>query len=302
MKENKTFYESIVELRKNKKIPKQWRVHDIRPFFQNKFSLNTINVYPNNCSVSLDGKTKGDYVKKGQSPKFYRLGKGTFELIDENILPVSYGDIVKAHSIFKGVEKRWIFYDVYLKNRDSSVWFKSKDLPIREGILLFGFIQSWDPNFQGDLNKFIKIYKDIFPLIKEFELMSIETTQFDSSTVKTIKRIFENIAHCPLKNRRESTDASKILHVMLPKFFVMWDTKIRKGIFGDNIKNGERYAKYFLPEMQRLVKGIVDDYAVIKRCDLELAAEQISKELDNYTLAKLIDEYNYVKYTKKQNI
>lgn len=302
MKETKTFYEYIVKLRKNKKIPKRWRIRDIKPFLQGKFSSNTINVYPSNCSISLDGKTKGNYVKRGQSPKFYRVGEGAFELIKENNLSIDYNDLIKAHNIFKKTEKRWKFYDVYLKNRDSSILLKSKELPVKEGILLFGFIQSWDPNFKGDLGKFIKIYKDIFPLIKEFEFINIEEVQFNTNIIKTIKKIFVNIAHYPLINREESTDASKILHVILPEFFVMWDMKIRKGIFGDDVKSGERYAKYFLPKMQKLIKEVVYDYAMVKKCSLELAANKISKELDGYTLAKLIDEYNYVKYTKKQKV
>jgi len=78
-----TFIEHIIFLRNENKIPKIWNVQVIKPFLENYFSSNTINVYPANCSITSDGKIKGDYVKKGQKPKFYRLGKGSYVLIDE---------------------------------------------------------------------------------------------------------------------------------------------------------------------------------------------------------------------------
>ncbi len=51
-----------------------------------EFSENAIRAIPYNHSISKDGKTKGDYVAKGRAPQFYRLGKGTFTLIDDTEL------------------------------------------------------------------------------------------------------------------------------------------------------------------------------------------------------------------------
>jgi len=83
------FYEHIVALRKSGKIPFRWTIADIEPFLRGNFLPNTINVYPQNCSISPDGSEKGDYVKRGQKPKFYRLGRATFELIQEVIVPTT---------------------------------------------------------------------------------------------------------------------------------------------------------------------------------------------------------------------
>ncbi len=307
MEKEKTFYEHIIELRKNKKIPKQWRVRDIKPFLLAEFGVNTINVYPCNCSIGRDGKIKGDYVKKGQSPKFYRLGNGLFELIDEPSVSshrqsIHYMDLIKAHKIFKEIESRWIFYDTYLKKRCKNIWMSSGDLPIEEGLFLFGFIQSWDPYFQGDLFKFIKTYKEIFPLIRKFERENIINITFDCEVKSTMQMLFDKIARSSRGGRFESTDTSKILHAILPEMFVMWDDKIRKGIFGEDKRDGKSYASEFLPKMQSAIKDVLDSYISEKGGTIEFACYQISRMLDGYTLAKLIDEYNYVRYTKRQKI
>ena len=36
-----------------------------------------------NQSVSQDGKTKGDYIRKGREPEAFRLGGGLDELVDD---------------------------------------------------------------------------------------------------------------------------------------------------------------------------------------------------------------------------
>jgi len=101
------FFEQIVRLRKNNKILREWKIQDIRPFLKDGFRDNTIGVYPYNCSISIDGKIKGDYVKNGQDPKFYRIKKGTFMLIHEfinNIKELKPGQVIineELKKIFK---------------------------------------------------------------------------------------------------------------------------------------------------------------------------------------------------------
>ena len=78
-----TFYQHIIALRGENKIPKIWSMPDIRPFLKNNFSPNAINVLPANSSMTPDGKVKGDFVKKGQEPKFYRMGRGQYIVVNE---------------------------------------------------------------------------------------------------------------------------------------------------------------------------------------------------------------------------
>ena len=138
-----------------------------------------------------------------------------------------YTDLLKAHKLFVEIEERWKFYDVYMKSRDTATWMQSENVPLREGLLLFGFIQGWDANFQGDLQKFLAIYKDIFPIVKDFRDATIIRVAFSDNVKNSISVIFEKIARCPKRKRFESTDASKILHTINPSLFVMRDSKIR---------------------------------------------------------------------------
>lgn len=213
-----------------------------------------------------------------------------------------YMDLLKAHKIFTKIEGRWKFYDAYMKNRDPVAWLKSGDIPLKEGLLLFGFIHSWDPNFQGDLAKFLEIYKDIFPILKGFEHATIEKINFSSEVKNAISVIFDRIAMCPRKKRFESTDASKILHAIIPNLFVMWDDRIRKAIIGYQKNDGRCYVWEFLPKMQAAAKEYLSSHINEKGGDYEFTSQQISKMADNYSLAKLIDEYNYVRYTKRKSL
>lgn len=213
-----------------------------------------------------------------------------------------YTDLLNAHKIFTDIEGRWKFYDTYMKNKDPEAWFKSGDIPLKEGLLLFGFIHSWDPNFQGDLAKFLEIYKDIFPILKKFEHKTVVKIDLSNEVKNSISIIFDRIAMCPRTRRFESTDTSKILHAIIPYFFVMWDDKIRKAIIGDDKRDGRCYAYEFLLKMQETAKEYLNSYISEKEGDYESASQQISKMADNCTLAKLIDEYNYVRYTKRKSL
>jgi hypothetical protein len=78
-----TFWESVYELRKSGRIPRQWCVADILPHLKSSFSLNTVRTVPANQSLSRDGKEKGNYILRGGQPKAFRLGNGCYELIDD---------------------------------------------------------------------------------------------------------------------------------------------------------------------------------------------------------------------------
>ena len=78
-----TFWESVRDLRRHGRIPRQWRVADILPHLKRRFSPNTVRTVPSNQSVSRDGKEKGNYVLRGIQPEAFRLGDGKYELIDD---------------------------------------------------------------------------------------------------------------------------------------------------------------------------------------------------------------------------
>lgn len=217
-----------------------------------------------------------------------------------------YTDLVKAHKLFLELEGRYRFYDAYMKSRSPDAWLKSPDVPLREGLLLFGWVHSWDPNFKGDLVRFLQIYEDIFPMLKAFEHKTIVSADFTSDLKNSLCIVFDRIANCCRGQRFESTDTSKILHAIIPDLFVMWDDRIKKRIIGirASAKNydGKCYAFEFLPNMQKFAKQLSDNYIEENGGDYESASRQISRMADDYTLAKLIDEFNYLRFTKRRTL
>ena len=217
-----------------------------------------------------------------------------------------YTDLIKAHNILVDEEGRFRFYGAYMENRAPNAWLKSTDVPLKEALLLFGWIHSWDPNFEGELLKFLEIHETIFPLMKGFERKTILNIDFTEDTKSSLSKIFDSLANCCRTRRFESTDTSKALHAMIPDLFVMWDDRIKKAIIG--VRNsgrdydGKCYANEFLPAMQEVAEAFVDSFTKEHGGNREDASKEISKMADGYTLAKLIDEMNYLRFTKRRSL
>jgi len=212
---------------------------------------------------------------------------------------VHYKKLTKAHRLFYGgYEYRAPYYDDYMKRKNWEEW-SSPSVSMVEIESLFRFIRSWDRFFQGDAKKFQEIYEEIYVVIKELEHDRIEDADLaDESLTKKIRDVFDKVANCTLMGRYESTDASKILHTIAPNFFVMWDDEIRKGMVQGR-RMGATYAFYFLPQAQQDLEEAIKTCKDEKNFNRIEAIDHIRKKCNGKTLAKLADEYNYMKYTKR---
>jgi hypothetical protein len=210
---------------------------------------------------------------------------------------MDYKKLIEAHSLFYQVENRAFNYDGYLKCKKWASW-NASELAVDEIKRLFSFIKSWDRFFQGDVDCFKEIYREIFSVLQSLKEERIENAQLTKETTIQIRDVFDKVANCTLADRYESTDASKILHTIIPNFFVMWDDKIKEGIVkGGNL--GSVYAITFLPRMQSELRQAIEICITEKKLDRESAIHYIRGACDGKTLAKLADEYNYMKFTKK---
>ena len=122
-----------------------------------------------------------------------------------------------------------------------------------------------------DLNNFKEIVKSLRPYFKKFDEQTIEIIKLDNYETD-IKYIFGTLSKI---NGIQYTGASKLMHLTIPEVFIMWDGYIRKA---GGFKKGDAEDYFnFLKKMQQEFKGMCK-----------------GKER---TLAKCIDEYNYVKFT-----
>jgi len=208
-----------------------------------------------------------------------------------------YKKLLEAHKAFYLLPGAYD-YDNYMKSKDWKSWM-NPILPIVEVIKLFDFVRKWDYHFKGDPEVFKKIYEEIYPILKELEHEKIEDADLTDEELKTkIRDVFDKVANCTLIGRYESTDASKILATVNPNFFVMWDNKIKEGMLGGR-RNGATYAFYFLPKVQRELEEAIKTCMDEKNLSRTEAVKHIREQCEGKTLAKLADEYNYMKYTKR---
>jgi len=210
---------------------------------------------------------------------------------------LDYKKLIEGHKLFYEGECRAFNYDGYMKCKDWALWVNS-DLPIDEIRKLFNFIKSWDRFFQGDVDNFREIYPDVLPTLEKLKNKKIEDMMFTNEITIEIRNTFDKIANCTIIDRYESTDASKILHTIIPHFFVMWDDRIKQGIVRGG-SNGAVYAIKFLPKMQSELREAIETCIEERKIKREDAIKYICEKCNGKTLAKLVDEYNYMKYTKE---
>jgi hypothetical protein len=210
-----------------------------------------------------------------------------------------YIKLIQAHRAFYRGEHRAKNYDNYVKERKNWSNWQNPTVPIDEIEKLFRFIHSWDRFFRGDPLIFRSIHEEIYPILAGMKNEDIVHADFGSEELKAkILHVFDRVAYCTNIKRYESTDASKIIHTLLPRFFVMWDDEIKNWtVQGKN--DGRAYAHTFLPLMQRELVEAVETCMTEKKLQKVDAERQISYECGYQTLAKLADEYNYVRYTLK---
>lgn len=95
------------------------------------------------------------------------------------------------------------------------------------------------------------------------------------------------------------TTASKILGVLNPQFFVMWDGPIQQLYFHWEKRNGHAYS-LFMEEMRNSALSIVAD---ADKKGVLCPADAISNEICQqppFTLAKFINDYVWLTVTKKE--
>jgi len=176
--------------------------------------------------------------------------------------------------------------------------------------LIGGFLNRWRsrfPNRQESASAVLGAIQQVSPFIQATRNLRIENVNFDNSVnVNTnhisvsdaIELIFNKIAHC-YGNR--TTAGAKILGVLNPDLFVMWDDSIAlhyvsgcPGVF-----TGQGYA-FFLREMQSAAHLCQDDF------DAKIGHQDMALYLSNklglnlpLPLAKYLDEYNWITISQR---
>jgi hypothetical protein len=187
----------------------------------------------------------------------------------------------------------------YLQTVDSMVWKNLNGLSINdvESEILY-FLNKWKCRIDKsdksvrNIRKSLKETSSLFKLLEDEKLENIEfNKKIKNKTVEEIIfKIFETLSSTKVGRRTLGpTATSKIMHLVNVELFVMYDQKIREhyGCF----TNANGYIN-FIWRMNNIAKKIIED------CD---GNEEIWRKIykKRKSLPKLIDEYNYSRFTKK---
>lgn len=145
----------------------------------------------------------------------------------------------------------------------------------------------------SELTERLRNSNEFFQKLWSLNFLDVE---FNEELISAIRRAYKS---AKVKNIGP-TAISKVLHLLNPELFVMWDEDIREKYGVRGSVNG--YIE-FLKKMQVEIKEALDGEAknrgyskeeVARRICEELTSEKLGREfIRKKTLAKLIDEYNW---------
>jgi len=200
-------------------------------------------------------------------------------------------NILTKEEFYKGIEefekheKRDAMYKVatFLV---SYFWGKPSDMADGLGVLLLTWNQAFYRYGIFDFDKLEKCIADNLQKLESFRRRYISSLL--DSDENDIKALFNDFLKAlqinsgKMHGRKSPVAAAKALHLLAPNFFPLWDDKIARayGCYYNN-NPAEKYISFckIMKEMAEKVKNYIND--------------------SERSILKLIDEYNYSKYTQR---
>ena len=147
--------------------------------------------------------------------------------------------------------------------------------------------------------RWMELGETLRSLEKEFKELwgeSFLTIEFNEEKFsRAIKSIYSRLD--PIPYIGGPTSIPKILHLFNPEIFVMWDTKIRENYRKKNNRIRDTPEGYleFLKEVQKELKEAVRERQRETGKGLDDVEQEIRSRYNNKTLARIVDEYNWIK-------
>ncbi|MEA1994813.1 MAG: hypothetical protein U9N18_01475 [Campylobacterota bacterium] len=193
-------------------------------------------------------------------------------------------EFLKGCEEFEKHEKRDAMYKVAIF-LVSHFWGKPSDMADGLGVLLLTWNQAFYRYGIFDFDKLEECITKKFQKIENFRNRDISSLL--NSDEDDIKDLFNKFLKAlqidsgKVQGRKSPVSVAKALHLLAPKFFPLWDDKISRAYkcyYGKNPT--EKYISFC-----KITKSTVDK-----------VKKYISRS--DKSLIKLIDEYNYSKYTQ----
>ena len=199
----------------------------------------------------------------------------------------------------RGYDGTYASYMLY-RNKTQTKWDNPDSLDYEDIERLVRFLKRWGCFMFEKIDNITPLLLNNLisevPTLNALQGKTLLDVNFDEDTKQTIKECFNRIARI---KKYESVATSKALHVAInPHLFVMWDRHIQSAYRLGN--TGKVYAHVFLPVMQIIANQAVNEVMAEEGLSRADAIRSFTDHCEkNNTLAKVIDEYNFTKYTKK---
>jgi len=219
---------------------------------------------------------------------------------------IIYQELIEACEEFEGDEEA--YNEAWVLARKFVDWKNLDKLPLQEienRVILF--LNQWACRLPKDrrlARRLQDVYRQSVPFLETLNGEAIQDFDFDQKkkvegnehrNSEIMLKVFQNFYLTGHKFR--DVAASKVLHMINPHLFVMWDTSICKA-YGVK-KSPSGYVYEFIPLMKKKANEVIDSYMEDKKCSREKAVKALNEFRPLKTLAKLLDEYNYIKYTRQ---
>jgi len=220
---------------------------------------------------------------------------------------IAYKDLFKASKLFEG--DYYAYDDAWLEACQNVDWEHLYELStdeVKEGVI--GFLNKWKCRlpYSDSLAKGIKkAHLESLPYIDVLKEQSVE--DWDPNREKTIDGVKRTSAETLLRvyNRFATIGehfshvaASKTLHFIIPRLVTMWDNTIASSY---RIPTTSRqYVHKFIPTMMDMANAAIESYQKEKGCTRKEAISALNTFRPPKTIAKLLDEYNYMRFTRDE--
>lgn len=190
------------------------------------------------------------------------------------------------------------WYEKFVKSNSFQKLQSPEQLNIQGTRELIKFVNRWSTRYQSKPSELLTALAEVIPAFQaltRWNLLDVDFEQLvceNHTAADVIQWGFDEVLKCG--KRTESTGTSKILHMINPSLFTMWDQAIRAGYAASN--DGRGYARQFLPRAQRVARYAVKELRTMKKISEPEAVKYLCG--CGHSLAMVIDEYNWIKFYK----
>jgi len=172
--------------------------------------------------------------------------------------------------------------------------------------MVLGFLNAWRCRIKVTdqvIRGIREAFASVLPLIQALEGEVLEDIDFQKQV--NIENSYRNISECVslimdrminVGHHFRHVAASKLLHMVNPALFMMWDNFI---IANYSLSpNAHSYTYRFMPLMQEEANEAIKTYMKDFDFTRTRAIKTMKEKCSGKSLAKLVDEYNYWKFSR----